>query len=195
MPSLWVLLSRNEGFVNTQDIRLAGRPPLNNLTVPLWTDDFASLYQILRSDPVAQKDPEFTDAEGRAALTLCQQGDFAAAIDRLRHDLKTLPRSPILLGNLAFLLTTCPDQSLRNIPEATRLAIESCRLTHYNNPEFLSCLAIVYSEAGRFPEAIFMTEKACALGTDLGQQALVQKNQELLVLYRNHQPYHDLAKP
>jgi hypothetical protein len=109
--------------------------------------------------------------------------------------LKTLPRSPILLGNLAFLLTTCPDASLRNLPEATRLAEEACQLTHYRTPAFLSTLGVVYSETGRFPEAILMAEKASALATETGEQALVQKNQELLKLYRAQRPYHESTGP
>jgi hypothetical protein len=40
-----------------------------------------------------------------------------------------------------------------------------------------------------------MAEKACALATDPGDQPLVQKNQELLALYRAHRPYHELTKP
>jgi tetratricopeptide (TPR) repeat protein len=196
MNSSWVLLSRNQDFINTPAIRLAGRPWLTDpTTIPLWTDDFASLFQILQFIPVAQKDDAFTGAECTAAFTLFQQGDVAGAIARFRSALKTMPRSPILLGNLAFLLATCPDASLRDLPEATRLAEKACQLTHYYTSAFVSTLAVIYSEDGRFDEAIAMAEKACALASETGEQALVQKNQELLVLYRAHRPYHDSANP
>ena len=196
MSSSWVLLSRNEEFINTPAIRLAGRPLLTDpASIPLWTDDFASLFQILHFPPAAQKDPEFTDAECTAAFTMFQQGDFAGAIARFRSALKTLPRSPTLLSNLAFLLATCPDASLRDLPEATRLAERACQLTHYYTSAFLSTLAVVYSEDGRFDEAVWMAEKACALASASGEQALLQKNQELLVLYRAHRPYHESTGP
>jgi hypothetical protein len=47
--STWVLLSRNEGIINSPSIRnAASTVETNNIRVPLWTDDFASLFQILR---------------------------------------------------------------------------------------------------------------------------------------------------
>jgi tetratricopeptide (TPR) repeat protein len=100
-----------------------------------------------------------------------------------------------LLSNLAFLLATCPEASLRDVPEAIRLAEKACQLTHYYMSAFVSTLAVIYSEAGRFDEAIAMAEKAGALASEAGEQPLVQKNQELLMLYRAHRPYHELASP
>ncbi|HTY86673.1 MAG TPA: fused MFS/spermidine synthase [Candidatus Acidoferrum sp.] len=194
--SSWVLLSHNEAVLNSHDIRLAGRPLLLDPSrIPLWTDDFSSLYQILSGGPITQQDDAFTDAECAAAFSLFQQGDCAGAIARFRSALKSQPRSPTLLGDLAFLLASCPDMALRNLPEATRMAENSCQLTHYRIPAFLSTLAVIYSETGRFDDAIWMAEKAVALASETGEQPLVQKNQELLELYRAHKPFHELTSP
>jgi hypothetical protein len=47
--STWVLLSRNDRIINSPDIRgAASTVKTNDTRVPLWTDDFASLFQILR---------------------------------------------------------------------------------------------------------------------------------------------------
>jgi hypothetical protein len=47
--STWVLLSRNEKVMNSPAIRnAASTVNTNDVKVPLWTDDFASLFQILR---------------------------------------------------------------------------------------------------------------------------------------------------
>ena len=47
--STWILLSRSEQIMNRPDIRnAAGIVNTNSVKVPLWTDDFASLFQILR---------------------------------------------------------------------------------------------------------------------------------------------------
>lgn len=47
--STWILLTRNETFLNSPAIRqAAGKVKTMTPTVPLWTDDFTSLYQILR---------------------------------------------------------------------------------------------------------------------------------------------------
>jgi hypothetical protein len=46
--STWVLLSRSEQIINAPAIRSAASiVKTNNIKVPLWTDDFASLFQIL----------------------------------------------------------------------------------------------------------------------------------------------------
>jgi len=47
--STWILLSRDESFLKKPLISAASAPAKTNRTkVPLWTDDFASLFQILR---------------------------------------------------------------------------------------------------------------------------------------------------
>jgi hypothetical protein len=47
--STWVLLTRNDAVLDTPAIHQAtGKIKTMNPKVPLWTDDFASLYQILR---------------------------------------------------------------------------------------------------------------------------------------------------
>jgi hypothetical protein len=44
-----VLLSRSEQIISSPAIRSAASiVKTNNIKVPLWTDDFASLFQILR---------------------------------------------------------------------------------------------------------------------------------------------------
>jgi hypothetical protein len=46
--STWIILSRNEEIMNSPAIRQAASPANTNaVNIPLWTDDFASLFQIL----------------------------------------------------------------------------------------------------------------------------------------------------
>jgi len=47
--STWALLSHNERVMNSPAIRNAvSSVATNSVRIPLWTDDFASLFQILR---------------------------------------------------------------------------------------------------------------------------------------------------
>jgi hypothetical protein len=48
-PSEWVLLTRSEQFLSTPEIRQATSPLANNREAPLWTDDFTSLFEILKT--------------------------------------------------------------------------------------------------------------------------------------------------
>jgi len=49
MASTWVLLSHDRQFFNTPSIRDAARPArVTAGKVHLWTDDFTSLFQVMR---------------------------------------------------------------------------------------------------------------------------------------------------
>ena len=45
----WILLTHDESIINSPALRWAATPPrTNSISTPLWTDDFASLFQILK---------------------------------------------------------------------------------------------------------------------------------------------------
>ena len=52
-------------------------------------------------------------------------------------------------------------------------------------------LAAAYAEAGQFDRAISTAQKACELAKKNGRTDLLQRNQELLAIYQQHQPYHE----
>jgi peptidoglycan/LPS O-acetylase OafA/YrhL len=93
-------------------------------------------------------------------------------------------------NNLAWSLATNPDASHRNGSLAVKLAERACTLTHYKQTLMIGTLAAAYAEAGQFDNAISTAQKACQLASESGNQQLLQKNQELLALYVNHQPFH-----
>ena len=196
MRSVWILLSHSGEFIDSAALRLVARPPrTNSVSIPLWTDDFSSLFQILHPEPRPHVDLEFSAAQTQTALKLCRQGDFAGAIASYQRALHSHPDSPDLINNLAWLLAACPDASVRNGPEAAALAERACQLTHYRETFFIGTLGAAYAEAGQFDDAIWMAEKACALASESGAQDLLKRNQELLALYLKHQPYHEVASP
>jgi tetratricopeptide (TPR) repeat protein len=128
-------------------------------------------------------------------MTLGQLGRTGEAVTQYREALRLNPDLPLALNNLAWELATSPDDQLRNGAEAVRLAEHACELTHYDRPLFIGTLAAAYAEAGRFPEAVAASEKAHNLALALGRQELALKNQELLQLFKNHQPYREKAGP
>jgi hypothetical protein len=47
--STWILLTRNDKVIDSPEIKeLAATTKIKTGKVPLWTDDFASLFQILK---------------------------------------------------------------------------------------------------------------------------------------------------
>jgi tetratricopeptide (TPR) repeat protein len=95
------------------------------------------------------------------------------------------------MNNLAWTLATSEEAGLRDGAQAVKYAERACELTHYQETVVIGTLAAAYAEAGRFDEAIATAEKACMMASESGDPDLRKRNQELLVLYRAHQPYHE----
>jgi len=119
--------------------------------------------------------------------------DKAAA--HFNEALRIKPDSTEAMNNLAWTLATSPDTNVRDGKRAVELAERACELTHYQKTIYLGTLAAAYAEAGRFDDAIAMAQKACAMASESGEQDLLKRNQELLALYRTHQPYREAASP
>ncbi|MGA2502155.1 MAG: tetratricopeptide repeat protein, partial [Tepidisphaeraceae bacterium] len=121
---------------------------------------------------------------------LLRQNDPAAAIEHFRRaaDLKQCP--PQALGEFAWLLTTLPDNRLRNGKEAVVYAEEACRQTDRKSPELLDILAAALAETGRYEDAVRTAGEALevALASNRGpnQNQLVEKIRQLLELYQRH---------
>ena len=139
--------------------------------------------------------PEPAEAQVEIAVRLCQAGDFAGAIARYRRALEMDPHLVEALNNLAWLLGTCPEESLRNGSEAVQHAEQACQLTQFRRTILVGTLAAAYAEAGRFSEAVATVQKACELAAMFNEEALLARNRELLELYRAGQPYHEPAVP
>jgi protein O-mannosyl-transferase len=133
------------------------------------------------------------DLRAKLADSWVAQGKFQCAVQAYRAALALEPDSPDRLNDFAWLLATCPDAKVRDGAEAVRLAERACKLTEFKWTMMVGTLAAAYAEAGRFPEAVATAQKACALATAEGEQALVERNQELLQFYREHRPFHGAA--
>src|ERR1019366_3785041 len=118
--------------------------------VPLWTDDFASLFQIIRWGVVMPIAAQPAETETEVAAKLSGRGDFAGAVARYQRALQIDPYLVEALNNLAWLLATCPEASLRNGPEAVQHAEQACQLTQSRRTIMVGTLAAAFAEAGRF---------------------------------------------
>ncbi len=125
------------------------------------------------------------------AFALDQEGKKTEAIPHYEKVLELNANLPAALNNLAWILATHPDASVRDGERAVKLAEQSCELTEGKEALFLGTLAAAYAEAGRFDEAIRTAEKARALAEAAGATNLVTKNAELLILYKAGKPYRE----
>jgi len=140
-----------------------------------------------------QTDPNRPQTLYRLGLALGQLGRTEEAIDAYRAALKLNPSLAPVLNNLAWALATSSNAQLRNGAEAVQLAERACELTHHTQPWFVGTLAAAYAEAGRFPDAAAMAEKAEQLAATAGAKKLAEQDRQLLELYRAGKPYHEPA--
>lgn len=148
---------------------------------------------------------DFAAATNQFAYALLLRPDFADALKSIRRTLlaaastpqgvkeleTTAPDSPMLLGDLAWLLATNPDDSLRDGVESARLAERACELTGYKVPELLASLAAAYAETGRFTEALNTAEQSLALARRTQSSEAVVLAENLLPSIRVHEPYRE----
>ena len=120
-----------------------------------------------------------------------QTGDSGRATIYFRKILSVKPNLPEPLNNLAWILATSPDDTLRNGAEAVEHAERACNLTSFKQTGMVSTLAAAYAEAGRFPEAVNTAETAVKLANANGETHLADINNQLLPLYRAGMPYHE----
>jgi tetratricopeptide (TPR) repeat protein len=143
------------------------------------------------------------DKDGGSRLELAnrlhQLGKEHEAVAEYRRALESQPLSVEALNNLAWILATSGDGSLRNGAEAVRYAEKACEQTQNNDAMTAGTLAAAYAEAGRFQEAVRTAEKAANLAAAAGKSQFSDINRQLLQLYRTGKAYHerppDIRKP
>ena len=136
-------------------------------------------------------DPRLAAAHAEFARRYLQQGKVRDAVAHFRAAIDAQPARVDVLNDLAWVLATCPESSIRNGTKAVELAQQADQLSGGNNPLILSTLAAAYAEAGRFPEAIGTTERAISLASAQTNGALVADFQSRIVLYRSGLPFRD----
>jgi len=140
-------------------------------------------------------EPANAEAHSQLAAALNAQHQTAEAIAQCTEALRLEPDLAEALNNLAWIRAAHPQAEFRNGVEAVRLAERACKVTGFKEPVMVGTLAAAYAEAGRFDEAMAMAGKARELALAAGEQALADKNQKLIELYRARRPYHEPAQP
>jgi tetratricopeptide (TPR) repeat protein len=123
-----------------------------------------------------------------SGLALIQSGNAAEGLSRLRESVH-LASSSVALNELAWVLATHPDASVRNGSEAVQLARQACALAGENDATLLATMAAAYAEAGMFPLAIETAQKAIDLAQSSGDNQLLARDREMLALFQANQPF------
>jgi protein O-mannosyl-transferase len=135
-----------------------------------------------------EKRPSHPLAHRYLGDALASLGRAGEAIAQYRKGLEVNPQQPEALNNLAWLLATHPDASVRDGKQAVPLAEQACQLTQFNSPEMLGTLAAAYAAAGQFEHAVETARRAEIVATQQGNRELAAKNRALCQEYERRRP-------
>lgn len=138
--------------------------------------------------------PGNPDCHTILAVALDESGHSVEAIQHYERALEISPQSVSALNNLAWLLATCPDVSLRNGARAIQLAQQAGQLSRGTNAVVLRTLAAGYAEAGQFGKAIESGRAAKRLAQMQGDNSLAEELEQQIALYELGLPYHEAPK-
>jgi protein O-mannosyl-transferase len=138
--------------------------------------------------------PSDADCQTTLAIALEEKGNPAEAIQHYQKALELAPKSISTLTNLAWLLATSQDASLRNGPKAVELAEQADRLVGGTNTLVLRTLAAAYAENGDFANAIRMARSAMQLARMRGEDSIMADLDQQIALYQLGMPYRETAK-
>ena len=124
------------------------------------------------------------------ANVLAATYQFPQAIQDLEQAMLLAPDETRAQNDLAWLLATCPDGTVRNGPRAVELALALVEATQNNDPFPLDTLAAAYAENNEFDKAIQAQTRCINLLRQKGQDPYPGSLQRL-ELYKNNTPYRD----
>jgi tetratricopeptide (TPR) repeat protein len=188
-------LSRMKFAEAARDIRLLLRHDPNNHG---WRLQLASIYStddqprraVREIEKVLSKDKKNWIALRTRADALLAIGDHKGAIADYEVALKIQPKHSGILNNLAWVLSTSPDDELRDGKRAIELAQKACEETDYKAAHILSTLASAYAEIGDFETA----KKWSAKAVELDEDGIADQLQKELDSYKEKKKWRELQE-
>ena len=193
-----------------ESIKIYSRLLRNNL-VPEKGEQPATVRRIImakRADLLSSRgDARLSTGEHAKAIA-----DYEESLELIDKLLASIPesvdpkptRDSGLLNNFAWLLSTTPEDDLRDGERAIKLATESAELTDFEAPHILSTVAAAYAETGDFKSAIEWINKGLeankVAGAKEGANEESVKRQEKSLLdelksYEKEKPWRELLDP
>lgn len=116
------------------------------------------------------------------------QGKLREAVADYEAALALEPRDSGVLNNLAWLLCTAPDRSVRDGQRAVKLATTACEETKFQAPHILSTLAAGHAELGQWDEALRFVDEALKLADEPPLKEQLGKER---AAYEAHKPWRE----
>jgi tetratricopeptide (TPR) repeat protein len=131
-----------------------------------------------------QIQPNDANAHTGLGNALLRKGSLKEAIAHYEQALALAPDDPHCRNNMAWVLATSSDDSIRDGAKAMALAQVAVTLSGGREPRFFRTLAAAYAESGRFSEALAVAQQATTMARMQGKTGLANRLEKDLLLYR-----------
>ncbi|MBX9791562.1 MAG: tetratricopeptide repeat protein [Pirellulales bacterium] len=121
--------------------------------------------------------------------TCYQAGDLPGAVRAFERALALRADWPEANNELAWLMATTTDDTLRNPARAVQLAEAACAVNFRQEANLLDTLAAAYAADGRFADAVAVAREAIERATENKQDKLAAEIAARLALYERREPY------
>jgi tetratricopeptide (TPR) repeat protein len=158
------------------------------LQEPDWACAIVCYRQALKINP------RLADAYANLGVALSQKGETKEAMDSWQEALKINPDQVYVQNNLAWLLATTPDASLRDGAKAVALATRANQLSGGGDPMMLHTLAAAYAEEGSYGLAAVTARRGLALAAGQKNDALAATLQKEIKLYEAGAPVREAPR-
>lgn len=91
---------------------------------------------------------------------------YQEAVTRYKQGLRIQPDFKQIHNDLAWLLATCPEASVRDPESAVKFATVACQLTRYKDANTLDTLAAALAADGKYDDAVRRIEQAIRLSNE-----------------------------
>jgi tetratricopeptide (TPR) repeat protein len=112
------------------------------------------------------------------------------AMAEYEHATRISPDDPVPANDLAWLLATSSDASIRDGNRAVEFAKHAVQLSRGKDPNYLRTLAAAFAESGSFPDARETARRALQAAERRSNSSLATALQDEIALYELRLPYH-----
>jgi tetratricopeptide (TPR) repeat protein len=172
------------------DLRPENGPAHNNLAKALLQKGRVA-EAMVHYRKFLEIEPENVEARNILGTALIQQGRIRESIEQWQDALAIEPENGNAASNLAWVFSTCPDDSIRDGRRAVQLAEKALRISGGKIPMIFRVLAAAYAEDGRFSQAIESAQHGADLANSQGNPGLAAELQSNIALYQAGTPLRD----
>jgi protein O-mannosyl-transferase len=135
--------------------------------------------------------PDYADARYNLGVAVYRQGKVPEAVADWRELIRLQPDYAAGYNQLAWVLASNPEASVRDGTRAVELAQRAVTLSGGRDPSYLDTLAAAYAEAGRFPEAVQTARSALELAAEQHKHSLAESIKARISRYKAGTPFRE----